>query len=53
MDRGALWSIVHGVAKAWTRLSNTDIMSLKFTGGWEGEMDIKQERERKAGTRED
>ena len=46
MDRGALWSIVHGVARTWTWLSNTHIMSLKFTGSWEGEMDVKQERER-------
>ena len=23
MDRGARWSIVHGVAKSWTQLSNS------------------------------
>ena len=30
MDRGAWWATVHGVAKSWTRLSNT----FTFKGYW-------------------
>ena len=28
MDRGVWWSIVHGAAKSWTRLSNFTFISL-------------------------
>ena len=35
MDRGALWATVHGVAKNWTQLSNSEYLSCELIRqGW-------------------